>query len=147
LDRSWAILGEVYGLQGHNGLNKLGLKIRRVKSNIDDTQEFAQTVTYFPAKVAFEAANADLLKLLVAPLYSNDPGIGIRELIQNAVDAVREFEDSALRHPELALVDRYKQDSDIVLQIDCDKAGDPTRYHRNRSRHWHECPSGARLFS
>jgi hypothetical protein len=50
-----------------------------------------------PEKIAFEAANADLLKLLVAPLYGNDPSIGVRELIQNAIDAVREYEDYAFR--------------------------------------------------
>jgi molecular chaperone HtpG len=82
LDVSWAILGEIYGLQSHNNLNLLGLRIRRVKSNIDDVQSFATTVTYVPAKISFEVANADLLKLLVAPLYNNEPGIGLRELFQ-----------------------------------------------------------------
>jgi molecular chaperone HtpG len=44
LDRSWAVLGEIYGLQSHNNLNLLGLKIRRVKSNIDDVFAFSKTV-------------------------------------------------------------------------------------------------------
>lgn len=120
LDRSWAILGEVYGLQAHNNLNLLGLKIRRVKSNLDDEESFSRSVTYIPAQIAFEAANADLLKLLVGPLYSNNPAIGLRELIQNAVDAVREFEDSVLRHPELKKVNRYKQEADVLLFVKCD---------------------------
>jgi HSP90 family molecular chaperone len=34
-----------------------------------------------------------LLKLLVGPLYSDDPGIGLRELLQNAIDAVRELKE------------------------------------------------------
>jgi hypothetical protein len=125
LDRSWAILGEVYGLQSHNNLNLLGMKIRRVKSNIDDVASFAKAVTYVPAKIAFEVANADLLKLLVAPLYSNDPGVGIRELFQNAVDAVREFEDIASQHPDLALAERYEQDADVTLNVQCDSDGLP----------------------
>jgi hypothetical protein len=126
LDRSWAILGEVYGLQTHNSINLLGLKIRRVKSNIDNLPAFAKTVEYVPARIAFEAANADLLKLLVAPLYSNDPGVAIRELIQNAVDAVREFNDSASRHPELNGVERYEQDADVVLTVATDENGLPS---------------------
>jgi hypothetical protein len=73
LDQSWAILGEVDGLQSHNSLNLLGMKIRRVKSNIDNVAAFSKTVPYIPARVVFEAANADLLKLLVAPLYGNNP--------------------------------------------------------------------------
>ena len=126
LDLSWAVIGEVYGLQAHTKLNQLGLRIRRVKSNLDDVASFSKTVPYVPAKIAFEAANADLLKLLVAPLYGNDPGIGIRELIQNAIDAVREFEGLIAHYPELASVERYSQTSDVALHIECDEDGLPT---------------------
>jgi signal transduction histidine kinase len=125
LDRSWAVLGEVFGLQSHNNLHLLGIKIRRVKSNIDDVSSFAKTVSYVPAQIAYEVANADLLKLLVAPLYSDDPGIGIRELFQNAVDAVREFEDMLLQHPEIAATDRFVQDADITLNVKCDDNDQP----------------------
>jgi hypothetical protein len=126
LDQSWAILGEVYALQTHLQLEQLGIKIRRVKSNLDDVEAFSKTVSYVPARIAFEAANTDLLKLLVAPLYGEDAGIGIRELLQNAIDAVREFEDLRRQHPSLAMVDQYDQDSDVVLQINTDETGDPT---------------------
>jgi molecular chaperone HtpG len=120
LDRSWAILGEVYGLQFHSKLNQLGMRIRRVRSNLDDVTTFSKSVSYIPARIAFEAANADLLKLLVAPLYGDDPGIGIRELIQNAIDAVREFEDLLANHTELASADRYPQTADVHLHIELD---------------------------
>jgi molecular chaperone HtpG len=125
LDQSWAILGEVYGLQVHTGLNFLGLKIRRVKSNIDDVAEFAKTVTYIPAQIAFEAANADLLKLLVGPLYGDKPGIGIRELFQNAIDAVREFNDTASHRSSLLSLDRYEQEADVTFRMTVDETGDP----------------------
>lgn len=120
LDQSWAILGEVFGLQGHNNLNLLGMKIRRVSSNLDDVASFSRSVNYVPARIAFEAANADLLKLLVVPLYGNNPGIGLRELIQNSVDAVREFDDLALQHPELLKLDRFEQETDVKLEVKCD---------------------------
>jgi hypothetical protein len=125
LDHSWAVLGEVFGLQANNSLNLLGLRIRRIKSNLDDSVAFAKTVSYIPARISFEAANADLLKLLVIPLYGNNPGIGLRELFQNAVDAVREFEDALSRHPELAAIERYNQDADVLLEVRCDKADRP----------------------
>jgi hypothetical protein len=121
LDRSWAVLGEVYGLQLPSGLYQLGLRIRRVKSNLDDAESFSSKVSYIPAKIAFEAANADLLKLLIGPLYGDDPGIGIRELIQNAVDAVREFDDLYAHHQELDSVDRYTQSVDVLLNINLDE--------------------------
>lgn len=126
LDKSWAVLGEVFGLQSHNDLNKMGLKIRRIRSNLDDVEKFSKTVEYVPAKISFETANADLLKLLVAPLYGEDPGIGIRELFQNSIDAVREFDDLASRNPNIANVDRYPLNADVVLEIDADEHGLPT---------------------
>lgn len=92
LDMSWAVLGEVYGLHAHSGLNKLGLKIRRLRSNIDDAEDFSQTVTYLPEQIAFTTAGSELLKLLVGPLYANDISVGLRELVQNATDAVKELD-------------------------------------------------------
>lgn len=92
LDISWAVLGEVFGLHSHSGLNKLGLRIRRIKSNIDDAEGFAKTVDYIPERIAFETAGSELLKLLVGPLYSNDISVGLRELVQNATDAVKELD-------------------------------------------------------
>ncbi|WP_407493822.1 ATP-binding protein [Pseudooceanicola sp. MF1-13] len=92
LDMSWAVLGEVYGLQSHSGLNKLGLKIRRLRSNIDDAEGFSQSVTYLPEQIAFTTAGSELLKLLIGPLYANDISVGLRELVQNATDAVKELD-------------------------------------------------------
>lgn len=88
LDTSWAILGEVYGRLP--ALSKLGLLLRRVRSNLDDPEAFAKTVSFVPMQVRFDVADSDLLKLLIKPLYGNDATVGVRELLQNAVDAVRE---------------------------------------------------------
>src|SRR3974390_1795461 len=91
LDSSWAVLGEVYGR--FKGLDQLGLNLRRVRSNIDDASEFARSVPYVPQEMSFGSAGADLLKLLIGPLYGDHPETGIRELVQNAVDACRELQD------------------------------------------------------
>lgn len=88
LDTSWAILGQTYG--GINGLKDLKLSIRRFESNIiKQKSKFAKK--YIPEKVTFDF-DSDLLKLLIAPLYGDNPSYGVRELIQNSVDACRERE-------------------------------------------------------
>ncbi len=88
LDLSWAVLGEVYSL--HVALRNLGLSKRRVKSNLDD-HGFLSRLPFAPVRAIFEARSPDLLKLIVGPLYGGVVEVGVRELIQNAVDAVREL--------------------------------------------------------
>ncbi|HYC91256.1 MAG TPA: ATP-binding protein [Thermoanaerobaculia bacterium] len=96
LDDSWALLGEIYGR--FKDLAKLTLSVRRVRSSLDDVTELAKRVPYVPESIAFTTAGADLLKLLVGPLYSNNPAVGLRELLQNALDAVLELRDYRARH-------------------------------------------------
>lgn len=107
IDSSWAILGEVYGR--HPKLKSLGLSIRRIRSDIDDVDLFSKRVQYLPNNFAVGVSVADLLKLLVRPFYGNRPEIGIRELIQNSVDAVRERVYYEYSHPE-------SKDSQHILQ-------------------------------
>jgi hypothetical protein len=82
LDSSWTIIGEVYGYNPQ--FREIGLKYRRIKSNIDDLDVFSKQVRYIPTQAAFEVADSDLLKLLIGPLYGENPEVGIRELMQNA---------------------------------------------------------------
>ena len=91
LDESWATIGEVYGRLGE--LSVLGLTMRRIRSSLDSYEKFSRSVKYIPIKAGFDSSGPDLLKLLVGPLYNYKPEIGIRELIQNAVDACRERSD------------------------------------------------------
>lgn len=91
LDESWATLGEVYGRS--KSLNSLGLTMRRIRSNLDVKEKFAKTVQYIPVKANFDSSGPDLLKLLVGPLYDYEYAVGIRELVQNSVDACRERMD------------------------------------------------------
>lgn len=123
LDMSWAVLGEVYGR--YSGLDGLDLRLRRVRSNLDDDSKTSHDFEYVPKRIAFDAANPDLLKLLVGPLYSDDAGIGVRELIQNAVDAVWELEDLIEQRPELGNIERRKQKADVVIVIELDDDNQP----------------------
>jgi hypothetical protein len=107
LDLSWAILGETYGRfsssEPKNDLANLKLRVRRVKSNVDDLTSFALTIPYLPQRVTFTSAGSDLLKLLVGPLYNYNAFVGIRELFQNAADAVRELDDILSHEPDLSI--------------------------------------------
>jgi hypothetical protein len=95
LDQTWAVLGEIYGTQAHTGLDVLGLtgfKVRRIRSNVQDKLAFitSEKPDFVPDDFAFTIDDMRLMQLLTGPLYAYDPSIGVRELIQNAVDAVRE---------------------------------------------------------
>lgn len=88
-DISWAILGETYGKD--NALKNLKIKYRRIRSILDDKTSFDKTINYIPERIFFNADPA-LLKLLIGPLYGEDPKYGVRELLQNSVDAIKERE-------------------------------------------------------
>jgi hypothetical protein len=81
LDLSWAVLGEIYGFQPDN---KPKIKFRRIDSNLTGLE-----LDYVPQKISFQVNN-ELSKLLVAPLYGDNPTYGVRELVQNATDACKE---------------------------------------------------------
>lgn len=115
LDASWAVLGEVYGRV--RGLQDLGLAIRRVRSNLDDKAAFASTVSYHPDRVIFEA-DPEILKLLIAPLYGDKPGIAIRELLQNAVDACLEARDYLNKVSPGALLEETSSKASVLVHLE-----------------------------
>jgi molecular chaperone HtpG len=121
LDSSWTVMSEAY--YAEESLRELGLKIRRIRSNLDEKEEFAKKVDYIPCQASFEVADTDLLKLLIGPLYGERPEIGIRELMQNSIDAVREVREYRKKHPELKNVEFTKQDAEVVVSIDEEKDG------------------------
>lgn len=84
LDYSWATISEYYG---HD---KLELSIHRVNSNILEKATIESFEKNFVTQRASFVVKPDLLKLLIQPLYGDNPSFGVRELIQNAVDACNE---------------------------------------------------------
>lgn len=86
-DLSWAVLGEIYGR--NEKFSNLKMNYRRLTSNIDNKQKFSKSISYIPEKIRFNA-DPELLKLLIGPLYGEDSKYGIRELLQNSLDAVKE---------------------------------------------------------
>lgn len=84
LDLSWAIMIEYYPRKN------IQLSIHRIESNILKESTRAAMSQQFLIKETRLTANPDLLKLLIQPLYGNNPSFGIRELLQNAADACTE---------------------------------------------------------
>ncbi len=120
LDNSWAVLGELFGRD--QTLCKLGMKIRRIRSNLDNVEAFGKTTNYVPQPARFTTADAELLSLLIRPLYGNKPEVGIRELMQNSVDAVLELRTYLSNHnlPEPELTE---QEGDVVISVQQNAAG------------------------
>ncbi|UCH95369.1 MAG: ATP-binding protein [Candidatus Aminicenantes bacterium] len=88
MDSSSAVIREVYGHATEYNMDILRLAKTHVRSNIDDP-EFKKELPYVPIRSGLSAEPL-ILTLLVEPFYGNSPEIGIRELLQNSVDAVRE---------------------------------------------------------
>ena len=58
-----------------------------------------------------------MLSLLIRPLYGDDPSFGVRELMQNAVDAVREREYFQKQNSEYAKAKFRDQKADVVIWL------------------------------
>lgn len=86
-DISWAVLGELYG----NIEAKPEIKYRRITSNLEE-ELFVTRQVYIADNFSFKA-NDEIIKLLIKPLYGNDPSYGVRELLQNGIDATKEREE------------------------------------------------------
>jgi molecular chaperone HtpG len=115
MDESWAVLGEVYGPK--DDLRGFGIRLRRIRSNIQDNAAFARTVNYVPRHAALQTAGVDLLKLLVTPLYGDRPEVGVRELLQNAVDARLELLDYLAKDSQVPQPDLQEQNADVVIAL------------------------------
>ena len=68
-------------------LRSFQLARQRVVSNLDEPSLHEQ-LAYIPRRAALRS-DPDLFRLVVRDLYGNEPAVAGRELVQNAVDAVR----------------------------------------------------------
>jgi molecular chaperone HtpG len=116
LDHSTAVLDEAYGARADLGLNHLGLSIRRVHSNLT-SPAFMDSLSFVPERTGF-SADPHLLTLLVKPLYGDYPGVGVRELMQNSVDAVRELHAWCEAHKtDVASLSLPDQEDDVLIDF------------------------------
>ncbi|TMO71770.1 hypothetical protein CWC17_16025 [Pseudoalteromonas sp. S3785] len=114
LDLSWSVLGEVYGKSEH--LKNFAIKIRRIRSSLDSFDEFIvnKKPKYIPKVLSFKTADSEMMELLIAPLYGDKPEIGIRELVQNAIDACSELKDTQIKNGRLI---KSKSNFDVSITI------------------------------
>jgi hypothetical protein len=122
LDGAWAALGEVFGLQRRTGLDQWSLVVRRIRHNLG-AAEFQERLPYVPRAVACGVAPSLLLPLLTTPLYGRRPEVGIRELIQNSVDAVRELEKHRNASRGVALDSNVPKGADVTVHLHTDTDG------------------------
>jgi molecular chaperone HtpG len=116
MDHSTAVLDEAYGTMTELGLHQLNLATRRVYSNLH-SPAFRDSLPYVPNQSGF-TADPNLLTLLVEPLYGKKPGVGVRELMQNAVDAVRELEVWCQVHSvDIGSLELPEQDGDVLVEF------------------------------
>lgn len=94
LDLCWSILAEKYPYDRYR------LSIHRVVSNIHEPGIRETMNEKFLTKEAKITANPEIVKLMMEPLYGDDPTYGVRELLQNAVDACLEREQWEKTHKE-----------------------------------------------
>lgn len=114
LDLSWSVLGEVYGRYEH--LNVLGITIRRIRSSLDNLEEFVKVKKpdYIPKVLKFQTADSEMMELLIAPLYGDKPEIGVRELLQNSIDACVELDDLLVKSNSSI---EKKSNHDVVVTL------------------------------
>lgn len=95
LDKTWAVIGKIYTRYAD-----LKLKFRRVYSNLSILES---RVPYITKSVKFDV-NRNILFSLTQPLYGGNPSYGIRELIQNAIDACEERKCESLGYdPQVSI--------------------------------------------
>ena len=116
MNHATAVLDEAYGARADLGLNQLNLAIRRVYSNLNNPG-FRDSLPYIPERTGY-TADPNLLTLLVEPLYGKHTGVGVRELMQNAVDAVRELEAWSKSHDKNTdSLDLPEQEADVLIDF------------------------------
>ena len=81
LDLSWSVIGEMHG-------DKYKLSVRRITSNIFD-EKYISKCSFVTNPISLKV-NPAIVKLLIEPLYRGNPSYGVRELLQNAIDACNE---------------------------------------------------------
>ena len=81
LDLCWSILAEHYSDKPYR------LTIHRVISKIHEEDVLERFNEEFLTREVKITANPEIVKLMMVPLYGDEPTYGVRELLQNAVDA------------------------------------------------------------
>lgn len=110
-DSSAAVLDEMY-----NG--KYTLTVSRITSNILKSESRDTFAKEFFINDTRLSASPDVLPLLIGPLYSNNPAFGVRELIQNSVDACNQREAIEPCYKGKILIDIDTSEKKFIIKDD-----------------------------
>ncbi|MDQ2631860.1 MAG: ATP-binding protein, partial [Actinomycetota bacterium] len=114
LDTTTAVLSEKYA---KTDLAPLRLTKQRIRTNLDTASMHAQ-LPYVPRRASLQS-DTDLFRLVINDLYGNRPAVAGRELIQNAVDAVRARRSFEKHSARLLLPGEMKElEADVVVSIE-----------------------------
>lgn len=98
LDLAWSVLAEKYPN------NPYRLSIHRITCNIHEPDVQETMNRQFLTEEVKVTANPEITRLMIAPLYGDNPTYGVRELIQNAVDACLERKHREPGHQGLVTI-------------------------------------------
>lgn len=119
MDVTTAVLSETYPAAA---LSSLRLARRRVHTNLDKPSLHAQ-LGFVPRRAALRSAE-DLFRLVIGDLYGDEPAVAGRELLQNAVDAVRERRRWEASGGVPSAGDLRDQEADVVVELRMHANGD-----------------------
>jgi molecular chaperone HtpG len=114
LDVTAAVLSESYG---GTDLAALQLTLQRVKTNLHEPALHRQ-LDFVPRKGGLRSAE-DLFRLVVGDLYGDESAVAGRELLQNAIDAVRELEGWLERKGTgRDEIETYDLPADVLVEVE-----------------------------
>ena len=111
MDTTTGLLSETYTA---SALRPLELSRRRVRTNLDEPS-LHERLPYI-ARGAALRSDDDLFRLFMSDLYGDHPAVAGRELLQNAVDAVRERRRVCGLQPHDPLDGDGRPDVDVFLE-------------------------------
>jgi molecular chaperone HtpG len=111
IDRTAAVLSETYG---GSELADLRLALQRVRTNLNEP-DLLRRLPFVPRQARLESAE-DLFRLVISDLYGNNPAVAGRELLQNAVDAVRELDRWRADQPTSPAVKTRDLPADVLIE-------------------------------
>jgi molecular chaperone HtpG len=111
LDTTTAVLSETYSTPT---LGLLRLARQRIRTNLVEPSLHAR-LPFVPKKSALRSAE-DLFRLVIGDLYGNQPAVAGRELVQNAVDSIRERRRWEA-HFQLAVSDSDFREQDADVEV------------------------------
>jgi Histidine kinase-, DNA gyrase B-, and HSP90-like ATPase len=113
IDRSISLLDYEYG---QTDLSMLQLRKQRLTSNLSSAA-LEQALPFVPERVSLRS-DRDLFRLVVRDLYGDEPEVAGRELLQNAIDAVRALGVvGSLDEPAVTVTVRENADGSGVLAV------------------------------